>query len=187
MGTIDSNLTGYYLNLTPGLSRDPYGNVSGSWIQAFFGEGSNDPPTWLISWVGWSPQPSSLAFNRHVTNIHWVTTGYVPSGYRFEETLGYLLMAGPAGVFPYQSPGGGMQTLYGCVLTSFPTYQFVSLDPNCEGQIPGGSQGWIYSSQQSGTQALYRCRDGADHFVSPDPGCEGWVNEGLLGYAQTSP
>jgi hypothetical protein len=179
------------VNHNPGLTRDPYGHVSGNSVQAFFDSGNNTPASWRMRWVTWHPQPATVPFNRYVTNLHWVTTGFVPSGYRLEETLGYLLTGSPAGVFPYQSNGGGVRALYGCQLSSQPlwSYQFVSTDPNCEGQATFGAQGWIYSSPPSGisTRALYRCRDGADHFVSTDPGCEAQVTEELLGYAKTSP
>lgn len=182
LGTIDTNLTGYYLNHSPGLLRDKYGEVT-PWlpmVEVYFAEGTNVTTTWQLTWVSWNPQPSSLPFNRYDSsslNLHWVTTGYVPGGYHNEETLGYLLMA----------PQAGMSAVYGCHVTTGGSYQFVSTDSNCEGQVVNGLNGYLYASPPGGisTQALYRCRAGADHFVSPYANCEGQVTEYLLGYAKT--
>lgn len=187
LGTIDSNLTGYYLNHSPGFWRDKYGNLTGQLpaVELYFAEGTDDPNTWQLTWVKWFPQPNSLSFDRYYSssqNLHWVSAGYVPTGvgYYYEQTLGYLLMA----------PQPGMSGIYGCHGSYGGLYQFVSTDPNCEGQFVNGLNGYLYTSQPDPnvipTQALYRCRSGADHFVSPDPYCEGTVTEYLLGYAQTS-
>jgi hypothetical protein len=169
----------------PWFWRDKYGNLTDLLpaVEVYFAEDPvNDRINWQLTWVKWYQQPNSLSFNRYNStsqNLHWVTTGYVPSGegYYYEETLGYLVMA----------PQDGMSAVYGCHESSVERYQFVSLDPNCEGQVVNGLNGYLYSSQPDNisTQALYRCRSGADHFVSPDLYCEGTVTEYLLGYAQT--
>ncbi len=182
LGTISTSLTGRELNHNPGFSRDPYGNISSGAIQVFFGTGySGFLSPWQIMWVQWNAQPTTVPFNRYWQSGvgHWVTTGWVPYGYNLEETMGYLFMG----------YGSGTVAVYGCIVPGS-NDQFVSPDPNCEGQYIYGLDGWIYDPNQqppSGTQALYRCYTGIDHFVSTDPGCEGQVTEFLLGYAQTQP
>ena len=184
LGRIDTNLTGSYLNHSPGIVRDQFGNVTPFLpsIEVAFAEGTNDPNTWDLSSVTWNPTPNTLAFNRYYKSgvSHWVTTGYVAAGYNLESTLGYLFMA----------PQSNTQALYSCVAGGFSgTDHFVSPDPACEGQFVLGVNGWIYSSQPAGvaTVALYRCYTGVDHFVSPYANCEGQRVESLLGYAKTQP
>lgn len=185
LGFIDTNLTGSYLNNSPGLVRDIYGNVTPFLpsITVAFAEGTNDPNTWDLASATWNPTPNTLAFKRYYnssTRSHWVTTGYIASGYGLESTLGYLYMAPQTGTVP----------LYGCVAGGITgSDHFVSLDSACEGSFILGVNGWIYSSPPSGISnvALYRCYTGVDHFVSTDPGCEGKTTESLLGYARTQP
>lgn len=177
LGTINSNLTGYYLNHSPGLLRDQYGNLT-RWLPAvgaYFAAGNNSPKTWNLTWAIWDPDPSTLPFARYynsTSGYHKVTTGYVDPGFSFERTLGYLFMA----------PLTGTSAVYGCHagMRDF----FVSLDRKCEGQLILGVNGWLYSTPQPRTQALYRCYSGVDHFVSKDPACEGKRTEKLLGYAR---
>jgi hypothetical protein len=92
--------------------------------------------------------------------------------------MGYLFMAQQSGNTP----------LYDCKAIYD---HFVSPWSNCEGWTVLGVNGWIYTTSQSGTVALYRClivaNGGTDHFVSTDPNCEGWEKESLLGYAKTQP
>ncbi|MBI5826571.1 MAG: hypothetical protein HZB22_02410, partial [Deltaproteobacteria bacterium] len=57
LATVDTGVTGYYLNHSPGLLRDYYGNLT-PWlpaIEVYFSEGTNDPATWDLTWVIWSP------------------------------------------------------------------------------------------------------------------------------------
>jgi hypothetical protein len=183
LGFIDTNLTGSYLNASPGLVRDPAGNITPFLpsVEVVFTEGTNDPGTWDLSSATWNPTANTFLFKRYYNasiTSHWVTTGFIASGYTYESTLGYL----------YTSPQTGTIALYGCVAGGFGgTDHFVSTDPGCEGQFVLGFNGWIYSSPPAGisTVALYRCYTGIDHFVSTDPGCEGRKTESLLGYART--
>lgn len=57
LGLIDTNLTGSYLNHSPGLVRDIYGNVTPFLpnIEVVFSTGTNDPNTWNLSSATWSP------------------------------------------------------------------------------------------------------------------------------------
>src|SRR5437868_2276196 len=67
LGQVDTNLTGFYLNHSPGILRDPFGNVT-PWlpsVEAYFSEGSNTPSTWDLTWAILTPQPSTLAFKRY--------------------------------------------------------------------------------------------------------------------------
>jgi hypothetical protein len=180
LGTVSTDLTGSYLNLQPRFLRDPFGTIAGNQLTTFYSQGTNDTSTWNLFQVTWTPYPTSMAFNRYFANpYHWVTTGFTPSGYGYEGTLGYLSVI----------PQSGTRALYSCEASG---HQFVSLESGCEGQSPIlGLAGYIYYPQPTGisTNALYRCRAVSgtivDHFVSLDPGCEGRVYEGLLGYAST--
>lgn len=177
LGTVNTNLTGYYLNPSPGLLRDRYGNLT-PWlpaVEAYFTKGGNDPMTWDLTWVIWDPDPTTLPFKRYYnpsSRYHKVTTGYIEPGFNFERTLGYLFMA----------PRTGTSPLYGCRAGS--SDFFISPDGNCEGQFILGVNGWIYATAQPDTQALYRCYTGFDHFVSTSSTCEGQRTERLLGYAK---
>lgn len=178
---VDSNLTGYYLNHSPGILRDIYGNVT-PWLPAleiYFAAGTNDTDTWNLTFAIWDLQHTTLPFNRYFSydyGDHWVTTGKPSTSYYLEYTLGYLL----------ESPAQNTHPIYGC---SINTGHFVSLDPNCEGQFVLGTNGWAFDSPPSGisTVPLWRCYDGSDHFVSADPACEGVTTEVLLGYVRTDP
>jgi hypothetical protein len=177
LGTVNTNLTGYYLNPSPGLLRDMYGNLT-PWlpaVEAYFTKGGNDPGTWDLTWVIWDPTPVTLPFKRYYnpsTSYHKVTTGFIEPGFNFERTLGHLFMSPRAGTIP----------LYGCRAGS--SDFFISIKANCGGHFVLGVNGWIYSSAQPDTQALYRCYTGFDHFVSTSPTCEGRTTESLLGYAK---
>jgi hypothetical protein len=183
LGEVNTNLTGYYLNHSPGLKRDLWGNLTG-WlpnVQAYFAEGTNDPNTWELTWAEWRPTPTTLPFKRYYNPTkgdHWVTTGYRSSGYNLESTLGYL----------FQSPQPGTHPLYGVQVGSVD--HMISLDPNGEGQLMLGVNGWIYDAPGAGRVALYRARAGSDHFVTTDPNGEGQVVENggqPIGYARTTP
>lgn len=183
-GYIDSNLTGSYLNHSPGLVRDNFGNVTPflPTVEVIFAEGTNDPSTWNLAEATWSQGTGTTAFKRYYNSSvgsHWVTSGFVASGYTLESTLGYLYTTSQSGTVP----------LYGCVSTSFTgNDHFVSPSSTCEGQVVLGVNGWIYSSPPTGisTVALYRCFTGTNHFVSTSASCEGTTTESLLGYAKTS-
>lgn len=186
LGYINSAMTGFDLNHSPGLKRDGWGNLT-SWlpmVYVYFAGGTNDPNTWGLTTVGWTPTPSTYALNRYAKypDGHWVSTGYVGPGYNLESTLGYLFMT--------QVPN--TRPIYSCELLDG-IHHFISIDSACENQKPLGVAGWIYLTSQAdiSTVAIYRCSDGGgDHFASLDPNCEGTTveNQGQpLGYAKTSP
>lgn len=181
LGTIDTNLTGSYLNHTPGILRDGFGNVT-PWLPAigvYFTRGNNSFNSWDLSWVIWDNQPNTLALSRWYSpsvNEIWDVTGYVGPGYSFYGTLGYVYMA----------PQSNTHAMYACSISN---EHFASLDPNCEGQFPLGLFGFLHTSQPSGipTAPLFRCRAIYDHFLSTASNCEGWTMEGLMGYIRTQP
>jgi hypothetical protein len=182
LGDVNSSLTGFYLNHSPGFLRDGWGNLTEFMpnVNFYFTGGTNDPSTWNLSYATWNASPASLALNRYFDRKlgHWTTTGFVPSGYTFESTLGYLFMAQHTGTV----------ALYGCQSGNV---QFVTTDSTCGGQSPLGIVGWIYSSLQGATHPLFLCTTASgDNFVSPSSGCEGQttkLNGQPLGYALTSP
>ncbi|MBX3228501.1 MAG: hypothetical protein KF837_14370 [Labilithrix sp.] len=75
----------------------------------------------------------------------------------------------------------GQRALFAC---GFQRHNFLSLDPNCEGQVQQGFVGYADQNAQGTRQPLYRCNAGGDHFITTDPGCEGHVMEGLLGWVE---
>ncbi len=186
LGYIDTDLTGGYLNHSPGLVRDGSGRITPFLpsVEVIYAMGGNDPATWDLASVTWR-SPARVALNRYVTSAgyHWVTGGYVPAGgYTKELTLGYVEIA----------PVAGTRPIYDCATSSGSgADQYVSLDYTCEG-APGnarGIEGFLYSAPPPGitNHALYRCKTGVDHFVSSDPNCEGTTEEELLGYAANLP
>ena len=87
---------------------------------------------------------------------------------------------------------GGTKPLYACTTGSD---DFVSPDPNCEGQqaqrrdlqqigVAEAGDFSVFTSGGSGRVPLYRCvvTGVGDHFLTNDSGCEGQTKEALLGY-----
>ena len=178
LGSVDSNLTGYYLNHSPGISRERDGTIrtGRAELDVTFGAGENSPATWDLKRVRWS-ESQALALNRFYNPVqgdHIVSVRKVPpEGYRSEGNMGFIDTK-------WQPDS---QILYGCQSS---TDHFVSLDPNCEGGTALGINGFVYQEQPANGVAIYRCYTGADHFVSNDEGCEGEQTEQLLGYVRTN-
>lgn len=104
---------------------------------------------------------------------HKAMTTQVSSGYRAEYSPGSMLA----------NPETGTRALYSCQIS---WDEFVSTDPNCEGQRKLGALGYVYTSAPAGVMSspLYRCIIPAngDHFISHQSNCEGYTPEGLLGH-----
>ena len=101
---------------------------------------------------------------------HWTSSRLLPPGF-IQEAFCKL----------YREPRPGTVMLYECRVKD---HNLLSLDVNCEGLLPMGPVGYIYTAPIVGTIPLYRCvvNGGVDHFNSSAPNCEGAVTESLLGY-----
>lgn len=115
------------------------------------------------------------------TARHWQSTRLPPPGFVMENDETWLLLR-------HQPPATAQATtvaLYEC--TPGFNHNFLSKEVGCEGTTPLGLVGYLFTTQQPGTIAMYRCRAdvaGNNHWVSSSPTCEGApVNEGVLGYA----
>ncbi len=51
--TVDTSITGGYLNHSPGLVRDGFGRLNPTQLEAIFSEGTNDPLTWSLHSIKW--------------------------------------------------------------------------------------------------------------------------------------
>jgi hypothetical protein len=194
--TVDTSLTGYEANFIAGLLRQPDGALNASTLPSveMYVSTSNPRPAttatpaqagqsadtsnWDIVWSVWTPDNvlSRRSLNRYYSSAlgtHEVTTGWVDtSAFHLEGTLGYL----------YEAPTGIADVpLYSCKAGS--SDWFVSLDPNCEGQLYIGLEGYGFAQDGPNEVPLYRCYTGVNHFVSTRPDCEGQKTEQLLGYA----
>ena len=159
------------LHLTSDLPGDHYLNalvVQDVWLQV----------------TGYPPSPHVLSpLSRWVQAngvLHTTAAPEFRPGARLQAQLGYVMTSAP-----YGQPSTKIEE---CVLnpTSANADYILSRDGTCETQ--GYSRvrtvGWVYSSQNSNTQALYSCQaaNGA-HFGTTDSGCEGRGHlVGLLGY-----
>jgi hypothetical protein len=174
LGVLNSDVTGFYLNHSPGFQRDPMGSLAPFLpnVTVFFSGGDPYPGTWRIASATTTASSDPAPLRRALgPGGHWVTTGYLGPGYTIESTVGAL--------FPLPRPGTA--ALMSCVSG---TDHFLSRDPACEGRTPLGQTGYIYEAPRPGSHPVFRCRAGdRDHFVSVDARCEGQATEGLLGYA----
>ncbi|MBN4096505.1 hypothetical protein JX003_20030 [Methylobacterium sp. OT2] len=174
LGYLNSDVTGFYLNHSPGFQRDGAGFLTPFLpdITVFFSGGDPYPGTWRVAEArrpkGADRLPLRRAFG---PGGHWVTTGYIGPGYTIERSLGTVLTL----------PAPGTAMLMSCAAGQD---HFLSRDPRCEGQTPLGQTGYVYEAQRPGSHPIYRCiAGGRDHFVSTVPDCEGHMSEGMLGYA----
>lgn len=177
LGFIDSVTTGSYLNHSPGLVRDKWGDaaITSPNVDVMFSNGGNDPGDWDLRLATWSAEPTTkplISYGNSSIAKHQVTTGTPAPGYTALETLGHLP----------QTPSGTATALFGCLAGED---YFLSPDEACEGQLTLGVVGYAYPSPPAGEASvpLYRCITDSDHFVSTSPGCDGWTQESLLGYA----
>ncbi len=102
---------------------------------------------------------------------HWASSRIAPPGFATESSW-HL----------FRDPEPGTALLYECEVGG---HNFLTQAADCEGQMPMGPVGYIYTSPQPGSIELRRCRVGAgsDHLVSASPTCEGLNDEGSLGWA----
>ena len=174
LGYLNSDVTGFYLNHSPGFQRDPSGTITPFLpnVTVFFSGGDPYPGTWRITSATQTSTSDRAPLKRsRGPGGHWVTTGYVAPGYTFEAHVGSLFLL----------PKPGTSKLMSCVAGAD---HFLSRDATCEGQTPLGQTGYLYDTHQPGSHAIFRCNAGGhDHFVSADAGCEGQSTEGVLGYA----
>lgn len=99
---------------------------------------------------------------------HWLSVREAPAGFTPEVRYTIRLR--------------GQRALFAC---GYLRHNFVSLDPNCEGQQQQGFLGYADQNAEGTRQRLFRCMvPTGDHFVSTDEACEGYVNEGLLGWVE---
>ncbi|WP_440763177.1 hypothetical protein [Methylobacterium sp. 22177] len=174
LGYLNSDVTGFYLNHSPGFQRDGAGSLTPFLpdVTVFFSGGDPYPGTWRITEArrpsGADRLPLRRAFG---PDGHWVTTGYIGPGYTVERSVGTALTL----------PAPGTAMLMSCAAGQ---NHFLSRDPRCEGQTPLGQTGYVYEAHRPGSHPIYRCiAGGQDHFVSTAADCEGHTSEGLLGYA----
>ena len=112
-----------------------------------------------------------VARSYHPQRGHWASSRVAPPGFAVEQT--YRLL---------REEDAGTKLLYECRVGD---HNVISTDPNCEGLLPLGPVGYVWTTQVPGTIPLFRCRIGAakDHFISPAADCEGTIFEQALGYA----
>lgn len=183
LGFADTNLNGYYINSSPGLTRDPSGILSTVPVLiAYMGAGTNDPATWDLTYAWWTPNPAKMQLKGYWSGRdHLSTTGYQPPGYNPEGPQGYLLMA----------PASDTVKLWNCVWNSpvISSDYYNSLDRGCgdpnQLQRLIGLNGYVYSQPPTGvnTVPLYSCYTNTtnEYFTSTSSNCEGQAFQGSLG------
>lgn len=148
------------------------------------GDRFRNPTGWVVH-PGGPNLPPILALKTYYnasTGKHWTTTGTVSEGFIYQQTVGYLLASGGAGLHP----------INGCVLGGYD--HFLSNTSTCEGQTVLRVEGFAYDSAPSYVQTaqMYRCFNGGssgsdDHFDATNPSCgPGFTAEGGQGYILTS-
>ncbi|MCJ2090015.1 hypothetical protein MKK88_29095 [Methylobacterium sp. E-005] len=174
VGFLNTDVTGFYLNHSPGFQRDPFGSLTPflPTVTVYFSGGDPYPGTWRIAVATERPAANHAPLKRALgPGGHWMTTGYIPRGYGPESALGTVFLV----------PQPGTAKLMSCMAGAS---QFLSRDPLCEGRTPLGQTGYLYEAPHPGSHPIFRClAGGRDHFASTDAKCEGQATEGLLGYA----
>ena len=101
---------------------------------------------------------------------HWASSRALPGDFTQEAAWKLL-----------RDREAGTQMVFECAVGN---HNLLTLDQSCGGNQPMGPVGWIWTSPQAGTVALYACSTAgdADHFISTDSSCEGMIVDGLLGY-----
>ena len=103
---------------------------------------------------------------------HWASSSGLPSGYNIEALFLILNSQQPDSTLYFECTGNNKNN-------------FVSKDPNCEGQRNLANLGYIYNKPPGEFRTpLYRCYGSGDHMISTSANCEqrDIKNEGLLGY-----
>ena len=124
---------------------------------------------------GFELLPYTKLMRGYGKGMHWVTSRQFPSGVTTERSWKIL-----------REEQSNTQMVYECrVGGANGSHTMISTYANCENQFNMGPMGYVYKSQVSGTQPIYRCiiKSNGDHFISPDPACEGQSKESLIGYA----
>ena len=109
-------------------------------------------------------------------NKHWVTTRQLPSGFNKEHSWKILR----------EKPKEDAVLVYECrVGGAAGDHTMISQYVDCEKQFNMGPMGYLYTKEQPGTSAVYRCRadEFGTHFISSEKDCEGRTFESLMGYA----
>ncbi|HAA53465.1 MAG TPA: hypothetical protein DCE42_01840 [Myxococcales bacterium] len=155
--------------LAAGL-RESNGTAKPAWaVWALANRNDLNPPKLSC---GFEQLPyTKLTRYAHTTRGHWASTRVPPAGFKVESSWRL-----------FREPKAGTRMLYECRVGQ---HNIITPALNCENQEMLGPVGYIYTSQQSNTVALYRCRvgNGQDHFISPSTTCEGQNKDMLLGYA----
>ncbi|MDP4023536.1 hypothetical protein Q8W71_12935 [Methylobacterium sp. NEAU 140] len=177
LGQLNTDVTGFYLNHSPGLLRDGHGNLTFDLprVTVYFAGGDPYPGTWNIAAAVQTQASPTLPLRRALRprdGQHWVSAGYIAPDFAPESVLGAVWRLREPGTAP----------LYSCQVGTGP--HFLSRDPACEGQIVLGETGYVSEAPRPGTRPIYRCLAPASgsHFVSTDPACEGQRSEGPLGH-----
>ncbi|STX28298.1 Uncharacterised protein [Legionella beliardensis] len=126
-------------------------------------------------------------FSKVVNGITELWTTNVPApGYTYVKSLGYTMTRKPVG-----ATAPATVAIEDCISNwNGATDHLISVDGVCAkaGYKRQRTLGWIYTTPQANTTALYRCwspNKYKTHFASTDSACEGETAEFILGYIMT--